>query len=72
MYGIEEETGVTTVFMSPWVYHFGYVRIGVCGCMWVVVLVVLAARSHMFLQCEQGGYQCCWIWYRLIRVWMAK
>ena len=24
-----------------------------------------AMRSHMFVQSEQGGYQYCWIWYRL-------
>ena len=33
--GIEEETGVTTVIIC------GYVHIGVCGCVWVVVLGVL-------------------------------
>ena len=33
--GIEEKTGVTTVVIC------GYVRIGVCGCVWVVVLGVL-------------------------------
>ena len=32
MPGIEEETGVTTVIISPRVYHCGYVYIGVCGC----------------------------------------
>ena len=26
--GIEEKKGVTTVVMSPWAYHYGYVRIG--------------------------------------------
>ena len=30
--GIEEKTGVTTVVIC------GYARIGVCGCVWVVVL----------------------------------
>ena len=39
--GIEEETGVTTVVVSPWEYHCGYDRIGVCGCAWIVVLGVL-------------------------------
>ena len=29
-------------------------------------------RSHMFVQSEQGGYEYCWIWYRLIRVWIVK
>ena len=24
-----------------------------------------AMRGHMFVQSEQGGYQYCWIWYRL-------
>ena len=33
--GIEEKTDVTTVIIC------GYVRIGVCGCVWVVVLGVL-------------------------------
>ena len=32
MSGIEEKMGVTAVVI------FGYVRIGVCGCVWVVVL----------------------------------
>ena len=31
-----------------------------------------AGKSHIFVQSEQGGYEYCWIWYRLIRVWMAK
>ena len=35
MSGIEEKTGVTNVVIC------GYVRIGVCGCVWVVVLGVL-------------------------------
>ena len=39
--GIEEKTGVTTVSVSSWVYHCEYARIGVCGCVWVVVLGVL-------------------------------
>ena len=25
-------------------------------------------RNHMFVQSEQGGYEYCWIRYRLIRV----
>ena len=55
MSGIAEETGVTTVVISPWVfiYHCGYVCIGVCGCVWVVVLPIL--RNHMFEQSEQGA-----------------
>ena len=39
--GIEEETGVTTVLILPWVSDCGYVHIAVCGCVWVVVLGVL-------------------------------
>ena len=39
--GIDKETGVTTVVILSWVYHCGYDCIGVCGCMWVVVLGVL-------------------------------
>ena len=31
-----------------------------------------AVRSHMFVTNEQGGYEYCRIWYRLINVWMAK
>ena len=41
MFGIEEEMSVTTVVKLPRLYHCGYVPIGVCGCMWVVVLGVL-------------------------------
>ena len=41
MSGIDEETGVTTVVISPWVYHCAYVCVGVYGCVWVVVLGVL-------------------------------
>ena len=41
MSGIEEETGVTTVVILPWVYHCGYVCIGVSRFVWVVVLEVL-------------------------------
>ena len=41
MSSIEEETGVTTVVMSPRVYHCGYVGIGVCRCVMVVVLEIL-------------------------------
>ena len=26
----------------------------------------------MLIQNGQDGCECCWIWYRLIRVWMAK
>ena len=25
----------------------------------------LAVRNHMFVQSEQGGYEYCWIWYKL-------
>ena len=32
MSGIDEETGLTTVVISSWVYHYGHVCIGVCGC----------------------------------------
>ena len=42
MSGIEEETGVTTVVISSWVYHCGYVFIGVCTCVRVVVLGILS------------------------------
>ena len=73
MPGIEEETGVTIVFISPWVYHCVYVYIAVSGC----VCVCSGARnpamkSHMFVQSEQGGDEYCWIRYRLIKVWMVK
>ena len=40
MSGSELETGVTTVVISPWVYHCGCVRIGVSGCVMLVVLGV--------------------------------
>ena len=38
---IEEGPGATTVVMSPRVYHCGYVGIGVCRCVRVVVLEIL-------------------------------
>ena len=68
MSGIKE-TGVTTVVISLSVYHCGYVCIGVCVGNSVMNPV---ARSHMFVQSGQDGYECCWTWYRLVRVWMAK
>ena len=40
MPGIEEETGVTIVFISPWVYHCVYVYIAVSGCVCVCVVVL--------------------------------
>ena len=70
--GIEEETGVTTVVVSPWEYHCGYVRIGVCGFRVYSGARSLALRSHMFVQSEQGSYEYYWIWYRPIKVWMTK
>ena len=70
--GIAEETDVATVVISPWVYHCGHA----CNwCMWVSVgsgIRSPAAKSRRFVQSEQGSYECCWIWCRLIRVWMAK
>ena len=62
MPGIEKKMGATTVVISSWVYHCGYVRMSRS----------LALRSHMFVQSEQGGYEYCWIWYRLVKLWMAK
>ena len=44
-------------------------------CIWVRVgsgSRSLAVSNHMFVQSEQGGYEYCWIWFRLIKVWMAK
>ena len=57
--------------ISPWVYHSGYVY----WCMRVCVGSSIrdpAVRSHMFVQSVQGGCECCWTWYSLIRIWMAK
>ena len=71
MSGIEEETGVTTGYIargiSLWVclYWFMWVRVGSGS-------NSLAVRSHMLVQSNQGGHECCRIWYRLIKVWMAK
>ena len=68
--GIEEKTGVTTVVIC------GYIRIGVCGCVWLVVrhhmFCMSCCEAHIFVQSEQGGYEYCWIWCRLIKVWMTK
>ena len=66
-----EKTGVTIVVISPWVYHCGYVYIDVCVCVGSSVRNP-AVRSQMFMQSKQGGYEYCWIWYRLIGIWMAK
>ena len=41
MSGIEEETVVTTVVTLLWLYHCGYVCIGVYECVRVVVLGIL-------------------------------
>ena len=38
---IEEETGVTTVVIC------GYVYIGVCGCVWVVVLGTFCEEPYV-------------------------
>ena len=38
---------MTTVVVLPWVYQCGYVRIGVCGCAWVVVLGVLLLEAYV-------------------------
>ena len=56
---------------------YGYIVMGISlwVClywgMWVCVgsgAMNLAVRSHMFAQSEQGVYEYCWIWYRLIKV----
>ena len=71
MSGIEEETSVTTGYIargiSLWVclYWFMWVRVGSGS-------NSLAVRSHILVQSKQGGHECCRIWYRLIKVWMAK
>ena len=44
---IEEETGVTTVVILPWLYHCEYVHIGVCGCIWVVLLGVCCEEPYV-------------------------
>ena len=62
MSGIGEETGVTTLFISPWVYHCGCIYIGVYGVCGGSGTRNPAVRSHMFVQSEQGGYEYCWIW----------
>ena len=66
MSGIEENRGVTTVVIC------GYVRISVCGYVRGSSFRCLAVRHHMFVQSEQGGYEYCWIWCRLIKTWMAR
>ena len=54
-----------------------------CGNMWICPYLCMwvrmgsgsrsfAVRHHMFVQSEQGGYEYCWIWCRLIKVWMAR
>ena len=31
-----------------------------------------AEMSHMFVQSEQGGCECCWILYKQTEVWMVR
>ena len=72
MASVVEDTGVATVVIPLWVYQCGH---ACCRCVWVCEgsgVRSPAMRSHMFLQSEQGSYECCWIWCRLIRVWMAR
>ena len=62
-----DHCGYIVMGMSLWVWLY--------WCMWVRVdsgSRSLVVRSHMFVQSEHGGYEYCWIWYRLIRVRMAK
>ena len=73
MSSIEGEKIVTTVGISPWVYHCGYRYL-----YWYMRVCMGSnvrnpgLRSHMFVQSGQDGSECRWICYRLIRVWMAK
>ena len=64
--GIEEKTGVTTVVIC-W-----YVRIGVCGCVRVVVLRVLLWGTICLCRSNKLVVEYCWIWCRLTKVWMAR
>ena len=61
--------------------HLGSITMGislsVClyCCMWVCVGSSVsnpAMKSHLFVQSGQDGSECCWTWYRLIRVRMIK
>ena len=76
--GIEEKTGVTTVVVSPWVYHCGYVRISVCGCAlgWQVTVAV-GQGFFMFLMMRCSGYaRACRTRVRLLnsfcRMWSSE
>ena len=54
--------------------YFGYMWVCPYWCMWVRMgsgSRSFALRHHMFVQSEQGGYEYCWIWCRLTKVWMA-
>ena len=55
--------------------HCGYMWVCPYLCMWVHVgsgSRSLAVRHHILVLSEQGGYEYCWIWCKLIKVWMAK
>ena len=44
-------------------------------CMWVYMGGSVrnpALRSHMLVESGHDSCECCWIWYILIKVWMAK
>ena len=55
--------------------HCGYMWLYPYWCMWVRLgggSRSFAVSNHMSVQSEQGGYEYCCIWCRLIKVWMAK
>ena len=54
-----------------WVYHCGYISIGVCRCILVVMSGILSRGIIVLVQNGQDGCEFCWILYRLIRVWMV-
>ena len=71
----KDELGVSSIRWKQvwplWLYCHGYIIVGMSKLAYVGARS-LAVRSHMFVQSEQGRYEYCWIWYRLIKVWMAK
>ena len=50
------------------------VSVRLCGCITVYMncgIKNLAEMSHVFVQSGQGGFECCWVLYKQIEVWMA-
>ena len=62
--GGEGKQSVANVGIWLWLWLYWY--------MWVCIgssAMNPALRSHMIVYSGQDDYDCCWIWYSLIKVW---